>query len=456
MPSREEAAAGDACLAESNLPLRNRWASRQIFQDGCCNTSSLGPRHLLVVFVAGSSPAEQAAVLRSAHGLVEAMAVPRLTTTLAFHVLTYDGNSRHWGASPRTITGGGRSRRLESLLYVTDASLHNAQVYTPKFAIIALAQEHLHGVHSGPARPDAVWLPDADMDFTGFAALRFFSRWQCAWPGLAPPLISQPTIRGPTSAPTQLWWPIHEGSWLAGGPFHVEGRPPTALLSDFVEMQAPLFDAAFFAWFFRGPGSLIAGMNVAQGHGWGIDNVWCGAALTFANGTARPHCAIIPTPLKHTDTKSTRRDPEAVGKGEHSVRLTCLLARRAAQLAGATASWVSDPKATGYFGPEGYGPGGDPEGVKGRLRDTLLDTASYRVAQRCERNAKKKRLGMRLGASVGARRIASESDPQVRRARLRKLALGLGGPAVAWSSSRMDRDRPGQREQVYGVEPGER
>jgi len=167
-------------------------------------------------------------------------------------------------------------------------------------------------------------------------------------------------------------------------PLHV----PVVLQSDFVEMQAPLFDARFFEWFMDVLGQQVSGMNFAQGHGWGVDNAWCGAAAVYANGTERPHCAIVPVAVAHLDMKVTSRTASASERGVRAVGLTCLLARAAGRRVGGQHQlqqrWTSDPKTTGWFGPDGIGGEGDPA-LQLRLHRTLLRRASYRTGARCQR-----------------------------------------------------------------------
>ena len=394
MPSQRDTPTvreGNACLAESSLPFTAHLVPSQ-WRGECCTAARL--ERLLVVMVSGSSDNERQAIRRSADGLVRALSSSRTVASLVFHVLAYDNDAAAWGSTPQSLPASARSddSRKNGMFYVTDAALHS-RVYSPKFAIVALSLPRLRAMH-GIARPtDAVWLPDGDIDFNGFEADRFFRRWRCAFPG-GPPLISQPTIRGPTVHPTQLWWPLQATSWQTGGVFGptTSGQQPIALLSDLVEMQAPLFDGLFFDWLFNVIGALIGSMNIAQGHGWGIDNVWCGAALTFANRSSsprRPHCAILPIELVHRDTRTTPRDTSSAGRGVHAVRLTCLIARHAARSAGAEQRWMSNPKSMGYYGPLGFNRTviDDREEnpvAKRRLRRALLHRASYKIGARCQ------------------------------------------------------------------------
>lgn len=192
-----------------------------------------------------------------------------------------------------------------------------------------------------------------------------------------------------------------------------------ALLSDFVEMQAPLFDGAFVHWFMNRLGKSIGGMNIAQGHGWGVDNVWCGAAVAFANGTDRPHCAVIPVAVTHHDTRSLPRGRSAEQRGLRAVALTCLLAQQAAggRAGGAfegRGRWASDPKQTGWYGPNGYAalPDGEANGymaTRAKLRAKLLAEASYGTGIECCAGELSRRSA-RAGAACHSGRTTTSSN----------------------------------------------
>lgn len=255
----------------------------------------------------------------------------------------------------------------------------------------------------------AIWVLDDDIDLMsplafhdlgvrhgGFAAsaVRFFRRWSCAFPD-GPPLVAQPVIE---SRVRQLWWPVQAETWTARDDVARNGPRPKAMLSDFVEMQAPLFDAAFFEWFMAEIGQQLGGMSLAvypEPHGWGIDNVWCGAAATYAQHVLdrprRANCAIIPLAVVHSDTRSFPRSSSAIAAGERAVHMTCLLAQAAASNFVAASllrsnstksnvSWMSDPKALGYLGATGYD---EADEHHRRARRRLLARASYKVGSRC-------------------------------------------------------------------------
>ena len=311
-------------------------------------------------------------------------------THLMFHVLAHDNLARSWGASRRPLSN-------KDTFFVTDAG-PATDMYTPKFTLFALNMARLRALHANShawSTTDAVWIADCDIDFTNFAAARFFHLWACAFPG-GSPLVSQPIIRGPGTAPTQLWWPLHAGAWEDNVTF---GRPrsylsrgtqeqlrPVALLTDFVEMQVPLFDGAFLEWFMSTAGNIVGGVGLAQGHGWGIDNIWCGAAAFYANGTTRPHCAVLPLPVTHKDTRLAPRGETADKRGMQAVQLTCLIARLVARNVGTEqgARWASDPKTTGWFGPQGFDRGEGEPLAKVRLLQSLLHNASYRMGTPCK------------------------------------------------------------------------
>ena len=233
MDSAAERAHGERCLADAAKPLERAavpttWRRRGGGGRGrrCCRASH--PPLLLVVYASSSSKRAQALVRRSAGGLAEqAIRLPGKTNNrrphhaakIAFHVLAYDNGADIWeGGSPQRLVPSpnmsSSGAAAASWMHISNAGL-GASMVVPKMALLATNLHRLRRTHARAfSHGGAVWLPDADVDFTHFDAPHYFLRWRCAFPG-GPPLISQPTIRTPNGARTQLWWPVDAGEWEA-------------------------------------------------------------------------------------------------------------------------------------------------------------------------------------------------------------------------------------------------
>ena len=151
-------------------------------------------------------------------------------------------------------------------------------------------------------------------------------------------------------------------------------------------------------------GAVTGGMNLGlmpTPHGWGIDNLWCGAALTYATSVlrqpARPFCVLLPLAVGHRDTREAPRSLGASEAGHRAIGLSCLLSRAAAaQMTFAAAAmsngtavaaatpWVVSPKALGYQAG-GDGSYNASHGLQRSLRRVLLARASYEVRRTCTR-----------------------------------------------------------------------
>ena len=158
------------------------------------------------------------------------------------------------------------------------------------------------------------WLLDSDISLASFPLQRFFALLACA-SGASPAhpvLIAQPVIQ----QDTQDFPLFNLGSWTAAAAS--APAPVLAIRYDTVEQQAPLFDAAFLAWFTRHLIEPHRPLFLRLGSDWGLDDVWCRAAreywhfgATGARPAARswqdderlgvpPQCAIaVATPISH-------------------------------------------------------------------------------------------------------------------------------------------------------------
>lgn len=236
-------AKGAACLESSTVATESLEVPVLWKNDTCC-TMDATMLHLLVVTVAASTPAEQDLVSRSAISLAWGLyhmrkAKPLRGSPLDYLVIAHDNLAKRW-----------QPRRVKGVLdfAAINGGLPAGVAQWPKFALVAAALPQLRARHGRRSLRGSVWVVDADIDFSDFNAAHFFRRWLCSFPG-GRPLVSQPTIRArsntrnPTGsrARKQLWWPLHAETWEPS-----EAVFAKAFLSDFVEMQAPLFHAPFF------------------------------------------------------------------------------------------------------------------------------------------------------------------------------------------------------------------
>lgn len=185
--------------------------------------------------------------------------------------------------------------------------------------------------HSEPPF-DAIWLPDADIAFSADTISAFLVRWACAFEG-GSPLVAQPAMHHDVSRTgrSQQFWPLNYGrEWQPGGRLASVGA--YAMHTAYVEQQAPLLDAPFFAWFADELGGPLAAMQAAHGTDVGTDQLWCRAAAHYEQqrrraasqqqpaeqAAARPSCAVIPTPFRHRGMQ--RRRSPAFWRGVGLVR----------------------------------------------------------------------------------------------------------------------------------------
>jgi hypothetical protein len=120
-----------------------------------------------------------------------------------------------------------------------------------------------------------VWLLDDDISLEGFELPEFLRIWDCSFAPDPAPLITQPLL----SPSSKLYPFLGEAGWKEE--FKATGTRTLAAGAGFIEMQAPLMDAAFFSWFLRFlVVPMVAPLHVT-GADWGFDDLFCAAADNF-------------------------------------------------------------------------------------------------------------------------------------------------------------------------------
>ena len=171
---------------------------------------------------------------------------------------------------------------------------------------------------------EGIWLLDEDISLARTNITSWLSLWRCAFPG-GHPLVAA----APIKQSTQAFWPHNWLTWTPGVDHGWLGGA-LGLKTSFVEGQAPLLDAKFFAWFF---GKLEAGGGAGEGPpagtplwealdkagtDWGVDELWCKAGEEFLGASKgdpkRTTCAVLREPIDHEDSK-TIRESSKEGKG---------------------------------------------------------------------------------------------------------------------------------------------
>ncbi|KAL3906094.1 MAG: hypothetical protein SGPRY_010679, partial [Prymnesium sp.] len=172
----------------------------------------------------------------------------------------------------------------------------------------------------GRSTYQAIWLPDDDIRFDLFDIPEFFHRWRCAF-ATGPPIVSQPPVdmHGiEYQRSTMKSWPNTGETWqlCLSNQFSREVgfqdepcfmRDTLALRIAYIEIQAPLLDAEFLAWFFDLPiVNRIVQLQRLHHAAAGPDAIWCGAAAEWATQTnsARTPCAVVTVPIGHDDTQT--------------------------------------------------------------------------------------------------------------------------------------------------------
>ena len=141
------------------------------------------------------------------------------------------------------------------------------------------------------AEYDYVWLADSDIDFSRFNIGRYIRYHRHA----GAPLISQPLIRQNTQ---HRPFAVNLNQWET-----CRSERGMFVASTFVEQQVPLFESGFFQWLMRTESaSFLSSYQQALPSDWGIDHMWCGAAMLYLARSRqqwRLPCAMIMVPIDH-------------------------------------------------------------------------------------------------------------------------------------------------------------
>ena len=272
----------------------------------CCDLfSQLHP--LLVTAVVSSRPAT---IFRWDRNVAALSAwASAASVQVDFFLIAFDNNASAWKDLKRPATG---------LLRIVDASLEKR--FHPKQYLQAI---HLR--HSGlAAQHRFLWFLDEDIDVytEGFDLGDFFRRFACGFMEGAP-IIAQAQI----SPDTQAFHILNHATFLreVHKLFGTDAPIPLITQSEYVEYQTPLVDARFWLFFMDKVGATAAALDDIQETDWGIDALWCGAAAYYVNtrmsgrSAERRPCALIPLPLRHSQTSTIAHSSRYV-KGGYAVR----------------------------------------------------------------------------------------------------------------------------------------
>lgn len=202
-------------------------------------------------------------------------------TAASWVLLTYDDSCHLWARE----YGLGR--------FACDDGHLKTRGFRPKALLLQRLVRHLNG-------HEAVWTLDDDISLERFDLRAFWSIRSCAFRG-GPPVIVQPVVRGRG----QDFWPFNYDSWRSlnmTGPSSRAVNRQVALQTAFIEQQAPLFDATFFASSLMPIWQEMAALHVTTGSDQGLDLLWCGAAARSRAG--RVPCAVIGVPVDHLNLKT--------------------------------------------------------------------------------------------------------------------------------------------------------
>ena len=164
-----------------------------------------------------------------------------------------------------------------------------------------------------------VWLTDSDIEFNGFDIARFFRYHHAA----GDPIISQPLIWQKTQA---AQFGVNAMQWMS-----CDWERTKFAATTFVEQQVPLFDSDFFRWFMSTKAvAFLSEYQRALPIDWGVDHLWCGAAMLFAtrtNDSHRPPCATIMASISHVQGNGSSADrfpkmEDYQHRGRHAIALT--------------------------------------------------------------------------------------------------------------------------------------
>ena len=220
-----------------------------------------------------------------------------------FVLYTFDSSCARWGP----IGADARAAAGAALLSFSCEDAGNATLntiqqvpYVPKSLLLVRLVQHLRG-------HQVVWTLDDDISLAHLAFWPFWRIRRCLNAVIVQPLIAD---RG------QNYWIANGRAWhhhlrLSAPPANRSAMPTglLALQTTLVEMQAPLFDTAFFAHLVENGWRKVAAFQAEKRTQVGIDLVWCAAAARFVR-RRRPACAVIATPVEHANYGSVKKtDP---------------------------------------------------------------------------------------------------------------------------------------------------
>jgi len=127
-----------------------------------------------------------------------------------------------------------------------------------------------------------VWLLDSDISLLGFHPEPFFRIIECAFE--EPPIIAQPLITSSskdTGGKAQSYKYLNEQYWKSDR----ENGQVDAASTSFIEIQAPLMNAAYFEWFVTRMIIPLLAPSHFLGADWGFDNLFCTTAGLYRSLT---------------------------------------------------------------------------------------------------------------------------------------------------------------------------
>jgi len=127
-----------------------------------------------------------------------------------------------------------------------------------------------------------VWLLDSDISLQGFRPEPFFRIIECAFE--EPPIIAQPLITSASKdagGKAQSYNFLNEQYWRADR----ENGQVDAASTSFIEIQAPLMNAAYFEWFITRMVIPLLAPSHFLGADWGFDNLFCSTAGLYRSLT---------------------------------------------------------------------------------------------------------------------------------------------------------------------------
>lgn len=127
-----------------------------------------------------------------------------------------------------------------------------------------------------------VWLLDSDISLHGFHPEPFFRIIECAFE--EPPIIAQPLITSSskdTGGKAQSYKYLNEQYWKSDR----ENGQVDAASTSFIEIQAPLMNAAYFEWFVTRMVIPLLAPSHFLGADWGFDNLFCTTAGLYRSLT---------------------------------------------------------------------------------------------------------------------------------------------------------------------------